>query len=162
MNGRIYIHKNKINDKCYVGQTTQKPKHRWGINGIKYKESQKFYKAIQKYGWDNFEHIILPTIYHTQDELNQAEMDMIQELDSIDNGYNISLGGYCRKQNKEFIESVSKPIIQYNLQNDMIKVWDSAKEIERLLGKDTKRIRKSAKEKKGTSMNYKWRYAWII
>lgn len=54
----IYIHKNKINNKIYVGQTIQgKTKNRWR-NGEGYKK-QPFYQAIQKYGWDNFFHLII-------------------------------------------------------------------------------------------------------
>lgn len=29
MNGYIYIIRNKINSKVYIGQTTQRPKDRW-------------------------------------------------------------------------------------------------------------------------------------
>lgn len=99
--GKIYIHKNKINNHCYVGQTTQKPEWRWGKNGVKYlyKNEKDEYKqpkiaqAILKYGWDSFEHIILPTIYKNQEELDQAEIEMIKELDSYHNGYNATEGG---------------------------------------------------------------------
>ena len=55
----VYVHINKINHKKYIGITKQKPEDRWGKNGENYKESPHFYAAIQKYGWDNFEHIIL-------------------------------------------------------------------------------------------------------
>ena len=56
----VYIHKNKINNKAYIGITGRKPESRWGCNGIEYcKDSQpRFRNAILKYGWDNFEHII--------------------------------------------------------------------------------------------------------
>lgn len=55
----VYIHINKINDKKYIGITCRNPEDRWGLNGAGYKKEQSyFYKAIQKYGWDNFEHII--------------------------------------------------------------------------------------------------------
>lgn len=56
----VYIHRNKINNKAYIGITSQNPKDRWGSNGYRYREEdhQVFYRAIQKYGWDNFEHII--------------------------------------------------------------------------------------------------------
>ena len=94
MKGKIYIHKNKINNKCYVGQTTMKRIHdRWRTNGVGYIGSPKFYNAIEKYGWNNFEHIVLPAIYTTQEELDQAEIDMIKELNSIENGYNSMTGG---------------------------------------------------------------------
>ena len=54
----VYLHNNKINNKKYIGITKQKPKNRWGLNGYNYNSSPYFYAAIQKYGWDNFEHII--------------------------------------------------------------------------------------------------------
>lgn len=56
----IYLHRNKLNGKCYVGQTCESdPINRWRIDGSGYKTQPCFYRAIIKYGWDNFEHIIL-------------------------------------------------------------------------------------------------------
>lgn len=59
----VYRHINKINNKIYVGITKNSVAQRWGKNGRGYKPSQSehtcFYKAIQKYGWNNFEHEIL-------------------------------------------------------------------------------------------------------
>lgn len=92
MQGIIYIHRNKINGKCYVGQTIQKPKMRW-LNGAGYIECPKFYRAIIKYGWDNFEHLILSDIYTTQEELNAAEIATISKYDSFNDGYNATAGG---------------------------------------------------------------------
>ena len=158
MNGRIYIHKNKINGKCYVGQTTQKPKHRWGINGVKYKDSPKFYRAIEKYGWNNFDHIVLPTIYHTQDELNQAEIEIIQDMDSIKNGYNISLGGQIGVKNQEYIDSVSKEISQYDMNGNLIKTWLSGKEIKRVLDVCDSTIRRAVKSDNKSAYGYIWKY----
>ena len=56
----VYMHINKINNKKYIGITCKNPpEDRWGQNGSKYKKDQAcFYRAIQKYGWENFEHII--------------------------------------------------------------------------------------------------------
>ena len=92
MEGRIYIHRNKINGKCYVGQTIQDPKMRW-MNGDGYNAQPKFHNAIIKYGWDNFEHLVLSDIYDNQDELNAAEIATINKYDSFNNGYNGTLGG---------------------------------------------------------------------
>ncbi len=53
----LYMHKNKTNGKVYIGITSQKPEHRWR-NGNGYR-GMMFMNAIKKYGWDNFEHLIL-------------------------------------------------------------------------------------------------------
>ena len=87
----VYIHKNKKNKKAYVGITSKKnPKTRWGKNGKKYK-GQKFYYAIEKYGWDGFTHEIVATNL-TKEQAEQMEIDLIIEYDSIKNGYNNMLG----------------------------------------------------------------------
>jgi group I intron endonuclease len=56
---KIYAHKNKINGKYYIGITSQSIKKRWGTKGSPYKNQTKFANAIKKYGWNNFEHIVL-------------------------------------------------------------------------------------------------------
>lgn len=91
----IYMHKNKSNGKVYVGQTIQNPKDRWK-NGVGYKTCTKFYNAIQKYGWDNFEHIILEQKEMTQEEANSLEDFYIKKYNCLDDkyGYNITKGGY--------------------------------------------------------------------
>ena len=91
----IYMHKNKINGKVYIGQTCQKPEDRWK-NGAGYKSSPHFYNAIQKYGWENFEHIILEQGEWTIDEANQKEMFYIDFYQSTnrEKGYNTQKGGH--------------------------------------------------------------------
>ena len=90
----FYLHRNKINNKVYIGQTTQSCKSRWK-NGAGYKTCTYFYNAIQKYGWENFDHIILEQIDCTQNEANVIEQQYIQYYDSSNpqKGYNITKGG---------------------------------------------------------------------
>ena len=89
----LYIHRNKINNKVYVGITSQSPSQRWGANGIGYSRHQdKFYNAIKKYGWDNFEHIILQT-HLSKETAELLEQEYIQKYNSIINGYNSREGG---------------------------------------------------------------------
>lgn len=84
----VYVHKNKINGKVYVGQTSRAPQDRWD-NGKGYK-TQMFYRAIQKYGWDNFEHIILNTV-ETVEEALSLETYWIKQFNSIDQQYGYNL-----------------------------------------------------------------------
>lgn len=87
------MHRNKINNKVYIGQTKQKIENRWR-HGEGYKQCTAFYSAIQKYGWDNFEHIILETNL-TLEQANQLEEYYINFYNSTnkEKGYNISKGG---------------------------------------------------------------------
>ena len=87
----IYKHTNKINGKCYIGQTCQDPERWWGKNGNGYKNKhKKFWHAIQKYGWDNFVHEIL-YVGLTAKEANRLEQQLIEEYDSIKNGYTLGM-----------------------------------------------------------------------
>lgn len=51
-NYSVYMHKNKTNEKVYIGITGRKSEKRW-LNGHGYKNNIHFNKVIQKYGWDN-------------------------------------------------------------------------------------------------------------
>lgn len=89
----IYLHHNKINGKNYVGQTCLKPEKRWGGQGQGYKKQPRFWNAIQKYGWENFEHKILMEGLN-QEEANQAEQYWIKFFNSnnSEHGYNLTSG----------------------------------------------------------------------
>lgn len=98
----IYCHINKINGKQYIGLTCENPpSRRWGSNGINYKQCRCFYNAIQKYGWNNFEHIILEDNL-TFEQAEQLERYYIQLYNTISpNGYNLTSGGEIKKEVSE-------------------------------------------------------------
>lgn len=90
----IYKATNKVNGKCYIGQTrhsieVRKRKHLLcARKGVK----TNFYKAIRKYGADNFEWEIVCSTNDKQ-KLNELETFYITKYDSIKNGYNMVDGG---------------------------------------------------------------------
>ena len=90
---KVYMHKNKTNGKVYIGITKQKPENRWG-NGKRYKENPRFNNAILKYGWNNFEHIILYD-HLSKEEAEEIEVELIKKYNSTDDnfGYNLDKGG---------------------------------------------------------------------
>lgn len=77
--------------KVYIGQTINYNKRCTPGN---YTSSPYFYRAIQKYGWNNFEHIILKECC-SQEEANQVEKFYIKLYNSTNPkyGYNIAEGG---------------------------------------------------------------------
>lgn len=92
-NWTVYLHRNRINNKMYVGITSRNPETRWQ-NGTAYKRNPHFNSAIQKYGWDSFDHIILHSCL-SADEARQYETLYITQLNLCDKnyGYNMTLGG---------------------------------------------------------------------
>ena len=108
----VYQHKNKINGKIYIGITSQKPEDRWGSQGCNYKSSPHFYSAIQKYGWDNFEHNILFTDL-TKEQACLKEQELIKEYNSMNRefGYNSTSGGDIFTMNEETKQKISQAMI---------------------------------------------------
>ena len=104
----VYKHVNRINRKQYIGITKQDPQNRWGNDGINYKTCPRFWNAICKYGWDNFEHIILGTDL-SKSVARKMEKDLIKEFKTQDKeyGYNILEGGQCGELPKEVREKMS-------------------------------------------------------
>ena len=88
-NYKVYIHTNLVNEKKYVGITQQAEKERWS-NGNGYRENKKFYKDIQKYGWnDGFSHEIIKENISYK-EARTLEKFYISKYDSVLKGYNNS------------------------------------------------------------------------
>lgn len=90
---KVYCHRNKINGKRYIGQT-KNIKHRFGKNGSGYAYNTYFWRSIQKYGWDNFEHIILKDNL-TKEQADYFEKEFIRKYNTtnIEFGYNRAIGG---------------------------------------------------------------------
>ncbi len=81
----VYCHIHRTSCKAYVGITKRSAKQRWK-SGEGYKR-QAFYKTIQEFGWDSFDHIILLDDL-TQEEAEYFETFYIDYYDSYENGYN--------------------------------------------------------------------------
>ena len=107
----VYQHKNKINGKVYIGITSQKLEQRWR-NGEGYKSSPHFYSAIQKYGWDNFEHNIL-FVELTKEQACLKEQELIKEYNSMNRefGYNSTSGGDIFTMNEETKQKISQAMM---------------------------------------------------
>lgn len=95
-NYTVYIHITPSN-KYYIGITARDIKIRWN-NGNGYRNNKYFWNAIQKYGWDNIEHIVYINNI-SKEEACKFEKELIKKYDSTNrlNGYNHSLGGEINK-----------------------------------------------------------------
>lgn len=80
--------------KSYIGQTIGSLKMRAKnvYSGTGYKKCALFWKAIEKYGWNNFSVEILEEV--DIEKLDEKEMYYISKYNTLaPNGYNITLGG---------------------------------------------------------------------
>ena len=89
----VYCHISPSN-KRYIGITSQMLNNRWA-NGNGYKDNEYFYRAIKKYGWEAFQHIILFENL-SRDSASQKEKELIAEYETTnrEKGYNIAQGGF--------------------------------------------------------------------
>lgn len=79
--------------KVYIGVTCQNPYQRWK-RGKGYTGNGYFMRAIDKYGWDNFQHEILCTnLTKSQAEFIEIRLIQLYESANREFGYNIDLGG---------------------------------------------------------------------
>ena len=94
----VYQIKNLINSKVYIGITTRDPEERWNDHLYSYPNTDfVLYKAMRKYGLDNFQFSILQQT-NDLEVLKNLEIKYIQEYNSYcfqedSNGYNMTLGG---------------------------------------------------------------------
>jgi group I intron endonuclease len=111
----IYCAKNKINGKCYIGFDSSWP-NRMLEHKTNYKlYNRKFYDAIKKYGWDNFEWEVLYQSKEGNHCLNIMEPYFITEYNSYCEGYNMTFGGegaYGFKHSDEYKINQSKKSLE--------------------------------------------------
>jgi len=86
----IYQAINLVNGKSYIGYSTNFHKRKIAHKTKASNNSPThFHNAIRKYGWDNFEWKIL----YEGDDAREKEIEYISMLDTIENGYNLTIGG---------------------------------------------------------------------
>lgn len=181
----VYCHTNKLNGKRYVGITSQKPERRWG-NGCNYVDNEYFYRAIKKYGWEEFTHEILFTNL-SKKEAQEKEIYLIKKwcLTDRNKGYNISRGGEgvnsisdeTRKkisdkrkgiklsEETKHKMSVSRrgaghfasiPVAQIDDDDNIVGEYVNSREAERLTGVNARNIRKCLCGERKHAGGYVW------
>jgi len=111
--GYIYMIKNKINNKLYIGQTARslekrKNEYKKSLNRDEIYNSH-LQNSFKKYGFDNFEFSVIDNA-ETMEELNEKEIYYIELYNSTDKkiGYNIEIGGRNSLPSDETLEKMSK------------------------------------------------------
>ena len=123
----VYLHtllKENNNNMYYVGITSQKPELRWKKNGNGYKNNKHFYRAIQKYGWENFKHEILAENLSSEDAqiLEKSYILLYNSADPL-HGYNKTYGGLGGGNEVVFLQKGK--IFQFSLDHTYINCYIS-------------------------------------
>lgn len=95
MKGELYLIRNKLNGKEYVGKTYKgidvRYKEHWNESNKSKKRNRPLYKAFRKYGKDAFEIVSLG--FFEEGELEKKESEEIIRRNTYHFGYNATLGG---------------------------------------------------------------------
>ena len=151
------------NGKVYIGQTKQSVQARWengkGYNSYQENESV-FWKAIKKYGWQNFSHEIVEDNISSQEEANEREIYWIEYYRSYIgfsdcNGYNMTRGG----NNGDHLGYAVFQISRKDLR--VLKEFASTAEASRAIGGNegnASQIRRCCEGKKVSCKGFYWCY----
>lgn len=104
------------NDKIYIGITGKTVEERWRNNGSGYAVQRLFYRAIQKYGWDNIKHIVL--LENLSKEVAcECEKYLISKFQTNNpkHGYNVYVGGDCGPLGIAMSDETKEKLRQLNL-----------------------------------------------
>lgn len=122
---KVYVHINNINGKRYVGITSKSnPEHRWN-HGRGYKENPHFRDAINKYGWESFDHIIVfDGLEEAQAKSKEIELIAKWKTNDRNFGYNMTVGGDGTKgyiPSDETRAKLSKARLKENLSEETLR-----------------------------------------
>jgi group I intron endonuclease len=94
--GIVYLIRNRVNGKVYIGQTTKTPQRRWQAHKYEAKHgvTKHLHQAIRKYGETSFDVVTLHQAF-SKEELDEMESCAILSNSSTDPacGYNMTSGG---------------------------------------------------------------------
>lgn len=142
---RIYIIRNNINSKVYIGKTSKTLEQRFRVHkldSLKEKTShRKLYKAMNTLGHSNFK-IELLAFSSNEEIANNLEKFYIQKFNSFKDGYNETLGGngkniipkstfnkildYINSHKYYYLSDISK---QFNVDKGTVKSFLKSKNI---------------------------------
>lgn len=161
----VYMHTNKTNNKKYIGISSD-VKRRWISDGYNYYD-QVFGLAIQKYGWDGFEHEILYDNL-SKEQACKYEQQLIAQYKTFEKecGYNRSKGGDSGSYGAYDMQPHRMVhVFQYDLDGNFIKEHMSISSAVRDLipsytGHNSYNIPSCCKGKRLTALGYRWFYTY--
>lgn len=133
-------------NKIYIGQTINFKRRMSEYPSESKKHNFKIQKAIRKYGWKNFKKEILEEKI-AEDKIDDLERYYIKEFNSIENGYNIELGGHRSKISLNSYKKKigAKKVFCYDCKGNFIKSFLSLHDASKEMNVDRRHITKCCK-----------------
>lgn len=152
--GYIYMIRNKVNDKKYIGQTTNKKGVRGSmtLDSIKnrYWSNPHFIRSVKLYRIENFERLVIDSAKN-QEELDKKEIFYIEKYKTLDYnlGYNIQEGGSHGKHSEKTKRKMSK--VRRNKTWEEIFGKEKAKTMKEEMSENTKKMWEDEEHRKKMS-----------
>lgn len=187
--GIIYGWYCAITDKWYIGQTVEpKMRFYRHIKSLVHKDNNYFHRALRKYGLENFVYCILEENV-LRENLNMKEQEWIEYYDSFYNGYNMTTGGgqtifseesrrklsnslkgrdvwnkgktgiYSEETIQKMSIAKNKSVIQYDLNDNYIDVFNSISDAGHKLNINLTSISQVCQGKRRQAGGFIWKYA---
>ena len=147
----VYQHISPSNKSYFGIHKGNDVRKRWA-NGLGYRTQTVFFRAIVKYGWDNFQHKVLYKNLSEQ-EAKKKEKELINKYKTNasnknhKNGYNMTPGGdtcpsmffqedkeYRKMMEKKCYSKIRKPDDMYDIKGNYIKSFSSMRDAEKEIG----------------------------
>ena len=158
------------NNKYYIGKTIQHLKSRLQAHCSRAFKSNNTYNTPKSQYIREFKTFTVEILYEGE-ELNNKEIEFINLFESYNSWCNLTLGGNSglgykpTEQTKQKISNSTKGkpkrkdfILQYSLDKNFLKEWESIAVISRELQIDPSDIGKCCKEKRKTAGGFIWKY----
>lgn len=161
--GYIYKIKNKIDNKTYIGQTTQDLESRWRNHRKNSSKCRYLKSAFKKYGVENFDFQLVCITFDNQ--LDDMEIKYIEQYKClVPNGYNIRLGGNSGKHHEETKRKIAatllknRKVIQFDIDGNRLKSFNSLTEAAKYVGCSPSTIGHCCNDDIKTAAGFRWRY----
>lgn len=148
--GYVYKITNKVNGKCYIGQSTNVGMRFYRYKRMECKKQTKLYRAFVKYGIDSFSFNIIDMGIDKL-KLDELEIHHIKLYNCIDDGYNCSCGGssggkHSTETKRKISESQRGRIVSEESRRRMSEAWKG-----RIVTEETRRKMSNANKGKHRS-----------
>ena len=161
--GYIYKIKNKIDNKTYIGQTTQDLESRWRNHRKNSSNCRYLKSAFKKYGVENFEFKLVCITFDNQ--LDDMEIKYIKQYNClVPNGYNIRLGGNSGKHHEETKRKIAasllknRKVIQFDIDGNRLKSFNSLTEAAKYVGCSPSTIGHCCNDDIKTAAGFRWKF----